>query len=347
MKDIQPNNIEDGITNSDQIFVSNSYKQASQLQPPENIDAAILAKAKFQVVSSVTATQRDIPLWRKWQFGSSIAASVAIVVFFFLINPMPTEYSEIVHAPLRKAPAQPPIVGEAEQASEELQSIKARMLENEMVTNQKSPHNKLVSEDQSIDSEVTAVEDNNGVEAFQTRDLLQVERERKIVEEDSTDNVKYKLSKLKGSSAVPFNDSNRKLDESEINSAKEFVNRSPEKFEIQEHADIEAIEVAGARVTIKLEQIIIRLAFIQRELSLNNAQIFNKINQTESDTNEQTSNFFNNDPDELLLDYKNMQSDLYKQLKFEKQANETWLLEEQYLPFLKDNEIEVLTANND
>ncbi len=69
---------DDSEFSQDQYFVSELYLNGNKPRPSKNIDSAVLAMAKQQITVK--------PLWRRWQYAGSVAASVLIVSFLLMRN---------------------------------------------------------------------------------------------------------------------------------------------------------------------------------------------------------------------------------------------------------------------
>lgn len=61
----------------DSSMITDHYQALPKLSANESIDAAILLKAKKQASNYALP---EVPLWRKWQYGGAVAASVMVVV---------------------------------------------------------------------------------------------------------------------------------------------------------------------------------------------------------------------------------------------------------------------------
>ena len=96
------NNEEANIDEEALSFVSQQYQNSDLPEPSLAIDTAILQQAKTELFAKNKASQTArLAKWRHWQFGGSIAASVAIVVLVlsFSDEPANQDIEEYASAP--------------------------------------------------------------------------------------------------------------------------------------------------------------------------------------------------------------------------------------------------------
>ncbi len=94
----QENNA-DAAANNEETFVSKIYTQSKNIHIHERIDAAVLSHAKTHLATKTVINKKTAPLWRKWQFSSSIAASVLVVSVIYMLNLTPINTEEYASMP--------------------------------------------------------------------------------------------------------------------------------------------------------------------------------------------------------------------------------------------------------
>lgn len=272
----QPNK-SDTTANNEEAFVSKIYTQSKSTHIPERIDAAILAHAKTHLATKTVINKNAAPLWRKWQFSSSIAASVLVVSVIYMLNPTPIKTEEYASVPNTTPPQETSLFSDDSETKPQANTLK-------------SASEKRMAQE-------TALARLSDLDASKRRELIQTENERR-------------------QALAEVNNANVNIDE-------------------PIHA--------GARAIEQLDAIIEELDIIEKELRLNKTQIFNEIERVEGSANSLSNDSKQLEKQRYLSNYKNIQRNLFEQLKLARQNDINWKLDEKFKPYLQSSQIKNLS----